>query len=87
MPTEDAYSSGHLVLSYFWTCKCSNVEHNGKQPSFNIVLTSKHDVEAMSDFNVETTSDFNVETSSDFNVETMSYFNIETTSFFNVETM
>ena len=26
MPTEDANSSGHLVLSHFWTCKCSNVE-------------------------------------------------------------
>ena len=28
MPTEDAYSSGHLVLSHFWTCKCSNVDTN-----------------------------------------------------------
>ena len=28
MPTEDAYSSGHLVLSHFRTCKCSNVETN-----------------------------------------------------------
>ena len=28
MPTEDAYSSGHLVLSHFWTCMCSNVETN-----------------------------------------------------------
>ena len=28
MPTEDAYSSGHLVLSRFGTCKCSNVETN-----------------------------------------------------------
>ena len=28
MPTEDAYSSGHLVLSHFGTCKCSNVETN-----------------------------------------------------------
>ena len=28
MPTEDAYSSGHLVLSQFGTCKCSNVETN-----------------------------------------------------------
>ena len=28
MPTGDAYSSGHLVLSHFWTCKCSNVETN-----------------------------------------------------------
>ena len=26
MPTEDAYSSGHLVLSHFGTCKFSNVE-------------------------------------------------------------
>ena len=26
MPTEDAYSSGHLVLSHFGTYKCSNVE-------------------------------------------------------------
>ena len=26
MPTEDAYSSGHLVLSHFGTCMCSNVE-------------------------------------------------------------
>ena len=28
MPTGDAYSSGHLVLSHFGTCKCSNVETN-----------------------------------------------------------
>ena len=28
MQTEDAYSSGHLVLSHFGTCKCSNVETN-----------------------------------------------------------
>ena len=28
MPTEDAYSSGHLVLSHFGTCMCSNVETN-----------------------------------------------------------
>ena len=28
MPTEDAYSSGHLVLSHFGTCKCSYVETN-----------------------------------------------------------
>ena len=28
MPTEDAYSSGYLVLSHFGTCKCSNVETN-----------------------------------------------------------
>ena len=28
MPTEDAYSSGHLVLSHFGTCKCSIVETN-----------------------------------------------------------
>ena len=28
MPTEDAYSSGHLALSHFWTCMCSNVETN-----------------------------------------------------------
>ena len=27
-PTEDAYSSGHLVLSHFGTCMCSNVETN-----------------------------------------------------------
>ena len=26
--TEDAYSSGNLVLSYFGACKCSNVETN-----------------------------------------------------------
>ena len=26
MPTGDAYSSGHLVLSHFGTCMCSNVE-------------------------------------------------------------
>ena len=26
MPTEDAYSSGHLVLSHFRTCKWSNIE-------------------------------------------------------------
>ena len=28
MPTEDAYSTGHLVLSHFGTCMCSNVETN-----------------------------------------------------------
>ena len=28
MPTEDAYSSGNLVLSHFGTCNCSNVEIN-----------------------------------------------------------
>ena len=28
MPTEHAYSSGHLVLSHFGTCMCSNVETN-----------------------------------------------------------
>ena len=28
MPTEDAYSSGHLVLSHFGTCMCSNVKTN-----------------------------------------------------------
>ena len=28
MPTEDANSSGHLVLSHFVTCMCSNVETN-----------------------------------------------------------
>ena len=28
MPTEDAFSSGHLVLSHFGTCKCTNVETN-----------------------------------------------------------
>ena len=28
MPTEDAYYSGHLVLSHFGTCKLSNVETN-----------------------------------------------------------
>ena len=28
MPTEDAYSSRHLVLSHFGTCMCSNVETN-----------------------------------------------------------
>ena len=28
MPTEDAYSSGHLVLSHIGTFKCSNVETN-----------------------------------------------------------
>ena len=28
MPTEDTYSSGHLVLSHFGTCMCSNVETN-----------------------------------------------------------
>ena len=28
MPTEDAYSSRHLVLSLVGTCKCSNVETN-----------------------------------------------------------
>ena len=28
MPTEDAYSAGHLVLSNFGTCMCSNVETN-----------------------------------------------------------
>ena len=28
MPTGTAYSSGHLVLSHFGTCMCSNVETN-----------------------------------------------------------
>ena len=28
IPTEEAYSSGHLVLSHFGTCKCSNGETN-----------------------------------------------------------
>ena len=28
MPTEDAYASGHMVLSHFGTCKCFNVETN-----------------------------------------------------------
>ena len=28
MPIEDAYSSGHLVLSHFGTCKSSHVETN-----------------------------------------------------------
>ena len=28
MTTEDAYSCGHLVLSHFVTCMCSNVETN-----------------------------------------------------------
>ena len=28
MLTDDAYSSGHLVLSHFGTCKFSNVETN-----------------------------------------------------------
>ena len=28
MPTEDAYSSGHLILSHFGACKYSNVETN-----------------------------------------------------------
>ena len=28
MPTEYAYSSGHLVLSHFGTCMCSNVDTN-----------------------------------------------------------
>ena len=28
MPSGDAYSSGHLVLSHFGTCMCSNVETN-----------------------------------------------------------
>ena len=28
MPTGDAFSSGHLVLSHFGTCMCSNVESN-----------------------------------------------------------
>ena len=28
MPTGDARSSGHLVLSHFGTCMCSNVETN-----------------------------------------------------------
>ena len=28
MPKEDAYSSGHLVLSHFGTCKSSHVETN-----------------------------------------------------------
>ena len=28
MPTEDAYSSGHLILSHFGTCMSSNIETN-----------------------------------------------------------
>ena len=28
MPTEGAYSSGHLVLSHFGTCMCSNIGTN-----------------------------------------------------------
>ena len=28
MPTEDAYSSEHLVMSHIGTCKCSHVETN-----------------------------------------------------------
>ena len=28
MPTEEAYSSWHLVLSHFWTWKSSNIETN-----------------------------------------------------------
>ena len=28
MPTEDAYSSGHLVLSHFGTCMCYNIKTN-----------------------------------------------------------
>ena len=28
MPTKDAYSSGHLLLTHFLTCMCSNVETN-----------------------------------------------------------
>ena len=28
MPTEDAYSSGHLALSHFGNCKCSNIDTN-----------------------------------------------------------
>ena len=28
MPTEEAYSSRHLVLSHFGTCMCDNVETN-----------------------------------------------------------
>ena len=28
MPTRDAYSSGHMVLSNFGTCLCSNAETN-----------------------------------------------------------
>ena len=28
MPTGDAYSSGHMVLSHIGACKCSNVETN-----------------------------------------------------------
>ena len=28
MPTEDVYSSGHLVLSHFGPCKCINVDSN-----------------------------------------------------------
>ena len=34
MPTEEAYSSGHLVLSHFGTCMCSNVETNISWPFF-----------------------------------------------------
>ena len=28
MLTEDAFSSGHLVMSHIVSCKCSNVETN-----------------------------------------------------------
>ena len=31
MPTDDAYSTGHLVLSLFGTCMCSKVEINLSQ--------------------------------------------------------
>ena len=35
-PTEDTYSSGHLVLSHFGTCMCSNVETN---PSWTCLVS------------------------------------------------
>ena len=40
MPIEDAYSSGHLVLSHFVTCMCSYVETNLSWNSLVVRLLS-----------------------------------------------
>ena len=39
-PIEDAYSSGHLVLSHFGTCMCSNVKTNLSWTCLNSGLLS-----------------------------------------------
>ena len=47
-----------------------------KQPIFNIVSTSKHNVETSSDYNVETTSDFNVDSFKQNQLKVWRCFNI-----------